>query len=157
MFWAKSNDQTHCWFSKWLPNNHCCWCTIEVKARAACQCLSPWSTISPGRRLGDQEHWGGQELWLVAIVTMILIGCNKANPRWLCQGGRCLIGMWDQTWLRFATGPVLLRLAFKLHFVFHLHQNRKSQYYVGRVWFVKIQRWVRLKWWSWGLVQAVDE
>ena len=63
MFWAKSNDQTDCWLSKWLPKNHCCWCTIEVEARAACQCRSPWSTLSLGRWLGVQDHWGDYFSW----------------------------------------------------------------------------------------------
>ena len=81
MFWAKSNDQTDCLLSKWLPKNHCCWSTIEVEARAAFKCRSPWSTFSPGGRLGDQDHWGGQALCLVTIVTMVLIGCNKAKSQ----------------------------------------------------------------------------
>ena len=81
MFWAKSNGQTDCLLPKWLLKNHCCWCTIEVEARAACQCCSPWSTISLGRWLGVQDHWGGQALWLVAIVIMVLTGCNKAKSQ----------------------------------------------------------------------------
>ena len=38
-------------------------------------------TISVGGCLGVQDHWGGQALWLVAIVIMVLTGCNKAKSQ----------------------------------------------------------------------------
>ena len=157
MFWTNSNGQTDCWLSKWLPKNN--FLLMHNWGRSE-------SSMPVSFSLVNYFSWGVAGRPRPLRWSSIVIGHNcdhgldwlrKQNRRWLCQGGRCLIGMWDQTWLRFATGRVLLRLEFKLHFVFHQHYDRKSQYYVGRVWFVKIQRWVRLKWWSWGLVQAVVE